>query len=163
MRGLVWRGEKDLLVRDGQGLVGGHGIQWSVKVHRKEQRWQSKGVSGWSGRGKHLAERPRVRTGLSYMDKQDRQRFLGRPCSLKRAKGRSFTQQRWSSCDSLTRVFFKDQLVCSIFPEDWGWYGIWKYQRILRALDRVWEIWEVNSGLLSEWMEVGSPKHRIIS
>jgi hypothetical protein len=40
----------------------------------------------------------------------------------------------------LTREFLKEQLAFSIFPEDWGCYGIWKIQEILRALDRIWEV-----------------------
>lgn len=59
--------------------------------------------------------------------------------SLK-ARERNFTQQKLYSCGILTRVIFKDKLLCCIFPGDLGWYGVWKYQGLLRALDLVWEI-----------------------
>lgn len=81
---------------------------------------------------------------------------LGRACSLKWARGRSFAQSK-CSCDSLTRVVFREQLVLSTLPEDWGWYGIWKCQVMSRALDRIWEVWEVNSGPLSHWREAETP------
>jgi hypothetical protein len=45
---------------------------------------------------------------------------LGNAHSL-RSRGRSFTQLRCSSCDSLTKVVFRELLVLSTFPEDWGW------------------------------------------
>ena len=68
-----------------------------------------------------------------------------------------------SSWDIFKRASFKEWLVHSTLPEDWGWYGIWKCQGILRAVDRFWEIWEVNSGPLSDWREVGIPNRGMIS
>ena len=89
--------------------------------------------------------------------------FLGKASSLKVASSRNFTQLKWSFCDSLSRVVFKEWLVHSVFPENGEWNRIWKYQGMLRALDRVWETWEVNSGPLSDWREVGIPSWWMIS
>ena len=99
---------------------------------------------------------------MSSKDEMERG-LWGRALSLRKARGKSFTQLRWSSCDFLTRTFFKKWLVPSTFPEDWGWYEIWKRQGMLRALDKVWEIWEVNSGPLSDWRKVGIPNRWMIS
>ena len=51
-----------MLTGSRQETVCGHGRWWSAKFHRREWRWQSNGVSRWSGRGEHLGERPGVRT-----------------------------------------------------------------------------------------------------
>ena len=40
---------------------------------------------------------------------------------------------------------------------------MWKCQGMSRALDRIWETWEVNSGPLSDWRETGTPTQGMIS
>ena len=63
-----------MLTGSGQETVCGHGRWWSAKFHRREWRWQSNGVSRWSGRGEHLGERPGVRTGCPYMSSKGEMR-----------------------------------------------------------------------------------------
>ena len=44
-------------------------------------------------------------------------------CQPHRARGKSFTQSRWSSCNILVRTSFKQQLIRSTFPEGGVGYG----------------------------------------
>ena len=109
--------------------------------------------------------RPDGSIGQLYMSSKEESEvgFLGRARSRSRAKGRSFVQSRWSSMASLVKMDLRILLVLSTLPEDCGWYGIWKYQGILRALAVVWETWQINSGPLSDCKEVGTPKRGMIS
>lgn len=72
-RGLEWwsGGERKtwspMLMGSRQELVCGRGRRWSVMFHRREQRWQSKGVNRWSGSGEGIGERPGVKTSCPYM------------------------------------------------------------------------------------------------
>lgn len=107
-----------MLLGGGQEIVYGYCRKWSIMFHRREKRWQSKGVSRWS------EERVWVKDEESEPDVHIwaqrvkwKEVTWGKACSLKRASGRNFTQSRGSSCDCLTRVVFKEQLVYSIFPE----------------------------------------------
>jgi hypothetical protein len=97
-----------MLTGSRQETVSGRSKWWSAKFHRREQRWQSNGVSRWSGRGEHIGERTRVRTGCPFMSSKGevRRGCLERARSLKSARGKSFTQSRWSFCDSVPRVVF---------------------------------------------------------
>jgi hypothetical protein len=85
-----------MLTDSEQETVFGHSRWWSAKFHRREQRWQSNGVSRWSGRGDNLGERPGVRTGHPYRSSKGEMKRgqLERACSMKRVKGRSFTYSR---------------------------------------------------------------------
>jgi hypothetical protein len=40
---------------------------------------------------------------------------------------------------------------------------MWNLQKICRAFASPWQIEEVNLGPFSDWIEVGRPKHRMIS
>jgi hypothetical protein len=46
--------------------------------------------------------------------------LFGRAWSQRRTRGRSFLQSRWSSRESLVRIFFSVRLARSTLPEDWG-------------------------------------------
>lgn len=144
-----------MLIGSGQETACGLS-QWSVEFHRRERGWQSNGVSEWSRTGAHLLERPGISTDIHTWVWKVRQREVtwGELVGLNEPEA---VLPNRSSCDSLTRVVFREQLVLSTLPEDWGWYGIWKCQVMSRALDRIWEIWEVNSGPLSHWREVETP------
>lgn len=91
-----------------------------------------------------------------------RARWKGRAWSLIRARGNNFTQLRGSSWNILTILFFR---VVISFHLSWG-LGVErdkKMPRDLRALDKVWEIWEMNSGQRSDWREAWIQNGGIIS
>lgn len=127
-----------MLTDNGQGTVCGLGRWQSAKFHRRLQRWQSNGVSRLLGRREHLGERPEVRTRYSYTSlKGEMKRVcLERAHTPQKARGRCFIQSRWSFCDSLTRVGFREQLVPSTLTEDWVWNVIWKFQGMSRVCVR---------------------------
>jgi hypothetical protein len=45
--------------------------------------------------------------------------LFGRAQRQRRTRGKSLVLSRWSSRESLVRVFFNVRLVCSTLPEDW--------------------------------------------
>lgn len=61
--------------------------------------------------------------------------FFGSAQRYIKARGRSMTQSRWSPRVGLVRRDLRVRLVHSTFPEDLGWYSMWKYHGILRACE----------------------------
>ena len=53
--------KSQMLIGQGQESECGCSMLWSVKLHSREWRRQSKGMSKWGGRGDGWAERPGVR------------------------------------------------------------------------------------------------------
>ena len=64
---------------------------------------------------------------------------------------------------SLVRWSFMRPLALSTLPEDWGWYGIWSFQVMPKALETCWVTAEMKAGPLSDRILLGRPKQGMMS
>jgi hypothetical protein len=89
--------------------------------------------------------------------------LLGKACSPRKAE--ALPNQSEVLMIIWQRCFLKELLAYSTFTftEECGWHGIWKCQGMLMSLGRVWEIYEGNTGPLSNWREAGIPRQKIFS
>jgi hypothetical protein len=167
--GWLSRGEirtsSPVLTGNRQGTKCGFGRWWSENSIAESRGGNVMGVSRWSGMGKHLGERARVRTRYPCINLKGELKWYpcGRGHSLKRARQVFYwieVKFLWKFDNS---AFYR--VISSLYFSRRPWViGNMNARGMMsQTLDRVWSKMLVHSGPLCDWREAGTPNQGMIS